>query len=64
VPNAHPEIVRWAAFDGALDEQKLADNITAFVDQIRAVKPTGVKGNYIRSITVAGTMTPGVPVTM
>jgi large subunit ribosomal protein L1 len=48
----------------SFDENKLADNITAFVDQIRAVKPSGVKGNYIKSITIAGTMTPGVPVTM
>jgi len=48
----------------SFDEDKLVANITAFVDQIKAVKPSGVKGNYIRSITVKGTMTPGVPVTM
>jgi large subunit ribosomal protein L1 len=48
----------------SFDEDKLVANITAFVDAIRAVKPSGIKGNYIRSITVAGTMTPGVPVTM
>ena len=48
----------------SFDENKLADNITAFVEQIRNVKPSGVKGNYIKSITIAGTMTPGVPVTM
>jgi large subunit ribosomal protein L1 len=48
----------------SFDEEKLVANITTFVDAIRAAKPTGVKGNYIRSITVAGTMTPGVPVTM
>jgi large subunit ribosomal protein L1 len=48
----------------SFDENKLADNITAFVEQIRAVKPSGVKGNYINSITIAGTMTPGVAVSM
>jgi large subunit ribosomal protein L1 len=48
----------------SFDEDKLAANITAFVDQVRAVKPSNVKGNYIRSITVAGTMTPGIAVTM
>jgi large subunit ribosomal protein L1 len=48
----------------SFDDDKLVANVTAFVDQIRAVKPTGVKGNYIRSITVAATMTPGVPVSM
>jgi large subunit ribosomal protein L1 len=48
----------------SFDEDKLAANITAFVEQIRAVKPSGVKGNYIRSITVKGTQTPGVAVSM
>jgi large subunit ribosomal protein L1 len=48
----------------SFDEGKLAENITTFVDQIRAVKPTGVKGNYIKSITVSATMSPGIPVTM
>jgi large subunit ribosomal protein L1 len=48
----------------SFDDDKLADNITAFVEQIRAVKPSGVKGHYVRSITIAGSMTPGVPVSM
>ena len=48
----------------SFEDDKLAANITAFVEQIRAVKPAGVKGNYVRSITIAGTMTPGVPVAM
>jgi large subunit ribosomal protein L1 len=48
----------------SFDDDKLVGNITAFVDQIRAAKPPGVKGHYIKSITVAATMTPGVPVTM
>ena len=46
----------------SFDEGKLADNITTFVDQIKAVKPSGVKGNYIKSITVSATMSPGIPV--
>ena len=48
----------------SFDDDKLAANVTAFVEQIRAAKPAGVKGHYVRSITVAGTMTPGVPVAM
>jgi large subunit ribosomal protein L1 len=48
----------------SFDDEKLAANITAFVEQVRAAKPAGVKGHYVRSITLAGTMTPGVPVTM
>jgi large subunit ribosomal protein L1 len=48
----------------SFDDDKLAANITAFVEQIRAVKPAGVKGHYIKSITLTATMTPGVLVAM
>jgi large subunit ribosomal protein L1 len=48
----------------SFEEDKLADNITAFVEQVRNAKPTGVKGNYVKSITVTSTMGPGIPVTV
>ncbi|HEY7329660.1 MAG TPA: 50S ribosomal protein L1 [Gemmataceae bacterium] len=48
----------------SFDDEKLAANITAFVEQVRAAKPSGVKGHYVKSITIAATMTPGIPVTM
>jgi large subunit ribosomal protein L1 len=46
----------------SFEEDKLAANIQAFVDQVRSVKPSGVKGHYIHSITVSATMSPGIPV--
>lgn len=48
----------------SFEDDKLVDNITTFVEQVRAAKPAGVKGNYVKSITLAGTMTPGIPVSM
>lgn len=48
----------------SFDDDKLAANIVAFVEQVRAAKPSGVKGNYVKSITLAATMTPGIPVTL
>jgi large subunit ribosomal protein L1 len=48
----------------SFDENKLFDNITAFVDQVRAAKPAGVKGNYVQSITLSATMSPGIAVSM
>jgi large subunit ribosomal protein L1 len=48
----------------SFDDDKLAANVTVFVEQVRHVKPAGVKGNYINSITLAGTMTPGIAVSM
>ncbi len=46
----------------SFDEEKLSNNIQAFVDQVRASKPSGVKGHFIQSVTVSATMSPGIPV--
>jgi large subunit ribosomal protein L1 len=46
----------------SFDEAKLVENVGAFVEQIRAVKPTGVKGNYVKSTTLSATMSPGIPI--
>jgi large subunit ribosomal protein L1 len=48
----------------SFDEDKLAANVSAFVETIRAAKPAGIKGNYLRSITLSATMTPGIPISM
>jgi large subunit ribosomal protein L1 len=48
----------------SFEEDKLADNISAFVDQVKAAKPAGVKGHYVKSITISATMSPGIPVSM
>lgn len=44
----------------SFDEQKLVENITAFVEQVRSVKPSGVKGNFINGIVLSATMSPGI----
>lgn len=48
----------------SFDEDKLLANVMTFVEQIRAVKPAGVKGNYVKSITLSATMSPGIPVSV
>src|SRR5213076_1962331 len=48
----------------SFDDDRLTANIMAFVDAIKGAKPAGVKGHYIRSVTVKATMTPGIPVTL
>jgi large subunit ribosomal protein L1 len=44
----------------SFDEDKLVDNVNAFVDQIKHVKPAAVKGHYIKSVTLSATMSPGI----
>ena len=40
--------------------EKLADNIKALITEVVKAKPAAAKGKYIKSITVASTMGPGV----
>ena len=46
----------------SLPEDKLQANIEAFINHIRSVKPASVKGQYVRSVTVSATMSPGMPI--
>ena len=41
-------------------EDKVMQNLGALVDAVVRAKPSGAKGQYIRSITIASTMGPGV----
>ena len=41
---------------------QLTQNLAALLDAVQRAKPTGVKGQYIRGITLASTMGPGVTV--
>ncbi len=42
-------------------EEQLAENINAFLDYLRSIKPAAAKGTYIQSITLSATMSPGIP---
>ena len=44
----------------SFDEDKIAENITAFIDAIKKAKPSGVKGVYMKKVTVSSTMGPGL----
>jgi large subunit ribosomal protein L1 len=46
----------------SFEEQQLVENIEAFLNHLRTMKPAAAKGTYIRSITVSATMSPGIPV--
>ena len=46
----------------SFDEDKITQNITAFIDAIKKAKPSGVKGIYMKKVTVSSTMGPGLKV--
>ena len=47
---------------GSFSEEDLMENLNAFVSAILRVKPATVKGDYVKSISIASTMGPGIKV--
>lgn len=46
----------------SFEESALAENIEAFINHVRSLRPAAVRGNYVRSVTICATMSPGIPV--
>jgi large subunit ribosomal protein L1 len=46
----------------SFDETKLAENIQAFLDYLKTLRPAAVKGTFIRSVAISATMSPGIPI--
>ena len=46
----------------SFETEKLVENYGTLLDEILRVKPAAAKGRYIKSITLASTMSPGVPI--
>jgi large subunit ribosomal protein L1 len=44
----------------SFDEDKILQNLAALVDAIVRAKPSGAKGQYIKTLNIASTMGPGV----
>jgi large subunit ribosomal protein L1 len=48
----------------SFDATQLTENIQAFINLILNMKPSGVKGNYVKGIAISATMTPGIRLTL
>jgi large subunit ribosomal protein L1 len=44
------------------EDRQLLENYAAVIDELIRAKPSAAKGRYIRTVTVATTMGPGVKV--
>ncbi len=55
-------IVHAGIGKASFEEDKLLENVRAFVDAIQKAKPTGAKGTYVKKASVSSTMGPGIKV--
>ena len=46
----------------SFDDDKLVENLKAFVEAIMKVKPSTVKGAYVKNVSISSTMGPGVKI--
>jgi large subunit ribosomal protein L1 len=46
----------------SFEEQKLTENFAALIDAIKKARPAAAKGTYIRKVTIATTMGPGIKI--
>ncbi|MEO6207154.1 MAG: 50S ribosomal protein L1 [Candidatus Limnocylindrales bacterium] len=55
-------IIHVAVGKSSFEPAALVANLAALVDAINRAKPTGAKGQYLRTLTIASTMGPGIRV--
>jgi len=55
-------IVHAGIGKASFDEDKLTENVRAFVTAVNKAKPTGAKGAYMKKISLTSTMGPGVSI--
>ena len=55
-------IVHTAFGKSSFEPQALLENLAALIDAVNRAKPAGAKGQYLKSLTIANTMGPGIRV--
>ncbi len=55
-------IIHAAVGKASFEQEKIIDNARELISTLMKLKPSSVKGTYVKSITISSTMSPGVKV--
>ena len=55
-------IIHCPVGKASFEEAQLSENLAALVDAVNRAKPSGAKGQYLRTLSIATTMGPGIRV--
>jgi len=53
-------LIHVVAGKKSFEDQKLVDNLSAVIEAVEKAKPTGAKGQFIKSATISTSMGPGI----
>jgi large subunit ribosomal protein L1 len=53
-------VVHLAVGKVSMDSEKVAENVSVIISEVRRKKPADAKGEFIKSVSVASTMGPGI----
>ncbi len=53
-------IIHAGVGKSSFSEDQIADNLRAFIGAINRAKPSGVKGTYLKRVSISSTMGPGI----
>ena len=60
--NDKTAILHVAVGKVSFTEQQISENIAALMESVKSIKPSAIKGSFIRSVTFTSTMGPGIAV--
>lgn len=46
----------------SFDKEKILDNVSTFINEVNKVRPSSVKGAYMKKVTLSSTMGPGIKI--
>ena len=57
-------VVHAGVGKASFGQEKLTENVQAFVDAVSKARPSGVKGTYMKKVSLTSTMGPGVTISV